>query len=68
MNSLWNIYQTLDAKNVIAHQDNDRAVMQAYGFPIKTMNEGAQKEPHSTVHIKIVRKVVVTSPLPFYRQ
>ena len=39
MNSLWNNYQTLDAKNVIAHQDNDRAVMQAYGFPIKTMSE-----------------------------
>jgi hypothetical protein len=22
-----------------AHQENDRAVMQAYGFPIKTMTE-----------------------------
>ena len=36
--SFWN-YQTLDAKNVIAHQDNDRAVMAAYGFPVKTMTE-----------------------------
>ena len=26
-------------QKVIAHQDNDRAVMQAYGFPIKTMTE-----------------------------
>ena len=27
------------SKKFIAHQNNDRAVMQAYGFPIKTMTE-----------------------------
>ena len=26
-------------QNVIAHQNNDRAVMAAYGFPVKTMTE-----------------------------
>ena len=26
-------------QKVIAHQDNDRAVMAAYGFPVKTMTE-----------------------------
>ena len=39
--SLADLYDevTMPSELRKAHQDNDRAVMQAYGFPIKTMTE-----------------------------
>ncbi len=41
---------------VLAHQNNDRAVMQAYGFSIKDMTENSCVEELMKLYQKLVKE------------